>query len=233
MNKDKEFVERLATNLVLERHNVWLDHWELNVGNSIVEKIQNALTKSSAMLVILSKDLVGSEWCKKELNAGIIRELDEKNVIVLPCVIDDCEVPLFLRDKKRADFKADPDAAFSEVNDALLRISNRQQNQLESPEAKTDWSFDWKKRDNRWMLEWTFVDHSAALEYCVLTRCGVFFNDHANAIYEALSEQKRQDYARNLFARITKEAVDLTMKIRLADAFEKFQYLRISPGVAN
>ena len=68
----------------MERHNVWLDRWELNVGDSIVERIQNALTESSAMLVILSKHSVESEWCKKELNAGIVRELDEKKVVVLP-----------------------------------------------------------------------------------------------------------------------------------------------------
>ena len=83
-HKDKEFVDELAGNLVLERHNVWLDRWELNVGDSIVERIQNALTESSAMLVILSKHSVESEWCKKELNAGIVRELDEKKVVVLP-----------------------------------------------------------------------------------------------------------------------------------------------------
>jgi TIR domain len=119
------------------------------------------------MLVILSKNSTESEWCKKELNAGIIRELDEKQVIVLPCVIDDCEIPLFLRDKMRANFSADPDTAFTQVNDALLKISNRQQGRIESPEAFTDWSFDWKKNDStgRWLLEWTFVDHSEAFKY--------------------------------------------------------------------
>jgi hypothetical protein len=189
-HKDKGFVDELAANLVLERHNVWLDRWELNIEDSIIDKIQNALTESSAMLVILSKDSVESEWCKKELNAGIIRELDEKKVIVLPCVIDDCQVPLFLREKMRANFKSDPDAAFAQVNDALLKISNRQQGRVESPEAFTDWSFDWKQNNRgRWLLEWTFVDHSATLEYCMLTRCGVFLNDQANAIYEELSEE--------------------------------------------
>jgi hypothetical protein len=234
-HKDKGFVDELAANLVLERHNVWLDRWELNVGDSIIDRIQRALTESSAMLVILSKNSVESEWCKKELNAGIIRELDEKKVIVLPCVIDDCEVPLFLREKMRANFNDDPDAAFTQVNDALLRISNRQQGRLESPEVFTDWSFDWKKNreDGRWMLEWTFVDHSDAIEYCMLTRCGVFLNEQANSIYEELSQEKRQSYARNVFAHITTEVVESKTKLQLSDAFERFFKMQISPGVAK
>ena len=70
------------------------------------------------------------------------------------------------------------------MNEALQRISNRQENRLEGLDAKTDWSFDWKKNDKeRWMLEWTFVDHSAALEYCVITRCGVFLNDHLRPLF--------------------------------------------------
>ena len=232
-HNDKEFVDELAKNLVLERHNVWLDRWELNVGDSIVDKIQNALTKSSAMLVILSRNSVTSEWCKKELNAGLIRELDEKEVLLLPCVIDDCEVPLFLRDKVRADFRANPDGAFTQVNDALQRISNRQQNRLESPDCYTDWSFDWKRRDGKWMLEWTLVDHAETIEYCVLTRCAVFFNDHANAIYDVIDEEKRREYACNVFRRITEEANEIKLKIVLSDAFEKFHTMVISPGVAR
>ena len=132
-----------------------------------------------------------------------------------------------MRDKMRADFNADPDTAFTQVNDALQRISNRQQGRVESPDFHTDWSFDWKKNDAcRWMIEWTFVDHGAAIEYCILTRCAVFFNDQANAIYEAISEEKRQEYARKVFARIVDEANDKKMKIRLADALEKFQRIR-------
>jgi TIR domain len=81
----------------MRRHNVWLDKWELSVGDSLIDKIQDALTESSAILIILSRNSVTSNWCRKELNAGLIRELEEKKSILIPCVIDDCELPLFLR----------------------------------------------------------------------------------------------------------------------------------------
>jgi hypothetical protein len=172
--QDADFVKQLAENLVRERHNVWLDRWELNVGDSLLDKIQGALTDSSAILVILSKNSVSSEWCRKELNSGLMRELAEKKVLVLPCVIDDCEIPLFLREKVYADFRKDADEALSQVNDALLRITNRQQGRVESPDFFTDWSYDWKQDSNkRWHFEWLAVDHGPAVEYCVLTRCHI------------------------------------------------------------
>jgi hypothetical protein len=135
----------------------------------------------------------------------------------------------------RANFNADPDTAFTQVNDALLKISNRQQGRIESPEAFTDWSFDWKKNDStgRWLLEWTFVDHSEALKYCMLSRCGVFLNEQANSIFQELSQEKRQDYARDVFKHITAEVVEEKTKIVLSDAFEKFVKMQIVPGIAK
>ncbi len=130
--QDVKFVDRLVKNLVAARHSVWMDRWELAVGDSLTERIQEALTGSNAILVILSKRSVASEWCKRELTAGLIRELEEKKTLVMPCVIDDCEIPLFLRDKLYADFRSDPDEAFRLVDRSLSRISNPLQGRSES-----------------------------------------------------------------------------------------------------
>ena len=81
--------------MVKRNAQVWIDRWQLNVGDSILQRVQDAITESDALLVVLSQDSVKSEWCKKELNSGLIRELDEKRVVVLPVLIDDCDIPLF------------------------------------------------------------------------------------------------------------------------------------------
>lgn len=86
---DKSFVDTLAAHLVKRNAHVWGDSWELNVGDSIVGRVQEAIQESSALLVVLSKTSVQSEWCKKELSAGLMRELDEKPVIVLPVLLED------------------------------------------------------------------------------------------------------------------------------------------------
>lgn len=83
-HSDAEIVNKLAAHLVKNNANVWVDTWELNVGDSILNRVQDAIQESSALLVILSKASVQSEWCKKELSAGLMRELDEKRVVVLP-----------------------------------------------------------------------------------------------------------------------------------------------------
>jgi hypothetical protein len=101
---DRGFVDRLANQLVEHRVSVWLDKWEIHVGDSLIAKIQEGITGASGLLIVLSKNSVKSEWCKKELNSALIRELEEKRVVVLPILIEDCEIPLFLREKLYADF---------------------------------------------------------------------------------------------------------------------------------
>lgn len=118
-HEDKVFVDMLARNLVFARHNVWIDRWELGVGDSLTNKIQDVLTSSNAILVVLSKSSVDSAWCKRELTAGLVRELEERRTIVMPCVIDDCVIPLFLRDKLYANFRKDPREAFDLLDRTL------------------------------------------------------------------------------------------------------------------
>lgn len=76
---DSQFVEKLSITLVQNKINVWLDKWAMKPGDSLEPRIQQALSDSSYLLVVLSKSSVESPWCKKELNTGLLRELEEKN----------------------------------------------------------------------------------------------------------------------------------------------------------
>jgi hypothetical protein len=104
-SKDKPFVSRLATDLKSRGVPVWFDKWELKVGDSLTEKIETGISQSGWLAVILSRDSASSDWVQKELRAAQVRELRDRNVFVLPIVIDDCEIPLFLLDKVYADFR--------------------------------------------------------------------------------------------------------------------------------
>lgn len=226
---DSHFVDTLASNLVLRRHNIWLDRWELSIGDSLIDRIQTALTASSAMLVVLSRTSVQSEWCKKELYSGLTREFAQKQVIVMPCVVDDCEIPLFLRDKLYADFRHNPDAAFRQIDDALLKITNLQQGRLEDPETFTDWSYDWKRGQvtGLWYFEWLLVDHGPSIEYCILNRCQLACNEIASALFEQLDSGERQRYIYRAFAKTVAQISAMKFKFRLGDAFEQFKHLTI------
>ena len=95
-SKDKSFVEKLSNKLVENRVGVWLDKWEMKPGDSLIDKIQNGIEDSSHLLVVLSKNYAESEWCRKEQNAGLIKEIDNKQVVVIPILLEDCTLPMFL-----------------------------------------------------------------------------------------------------------------------------------------
>lgn len=105
-SKDKAFVSRLATDLKSRGIPVWFDQWELKVGDSLTAKIEKGIEASGWLAVVLSTSSATSNWVQKELRAAQARELRDKNVFVLPIVIDDCEIPLFLLDKLYADFRS-------------------------------------------------------------------------------------------------------------------------------
>lgn len=53
-HQDASFVNTLVNNLIAAKHHVWMDRWELSLGDSLTQKIESALTKANAILVIIS-----------------------------------------------------------------------------------------------------------------------------------------------------------------------------------
>jgi len=117
---DKAFVGRLAIDLREKNVPVWYDKWELKVGDSLTEKISEGISDSSWLAVVLSKNSVSSQWVKKELNAALAIELEKRNVFVLPIMLDDCEIPVFLKDKLYADFRSTYEDGLHSLLDRLL-----------------------------------------------------------------------------------------------------------------
>jgi hypothetical protein len=190
-HEDANFVDWLATKLIRAKHHIWIDRWELKVGDSLTARIQESLTESSAILVILSRHSVESEWCKRELTAGLVRELEEKNTLVLPCIVDDCKIPLFLRDKLYADFRKSPQDAFVLLDKSLVGISNATMSQRISPEFNTDFALEWKTpeieySEETWIVRWTFVDHGPKLPYVVISELRVFVISDYSVFEDAL-----------------------------------------------
>jgi len=176
-HSDAAFAEKLATHLVAHNAHLWIDSWELNVGDSLIERIQNAIQGSSALLVILSKASVNSEWCKKELNAGLMRELDEKRVLVLPVLVEECERPTFLREKMYADFRTDFSVGFHALIPSLARFTNTDQGRLTSGGVNTDWAETWgEDREKLFFVQFTLVQSSLDDPFTLLTHIHIRCN---------------------------------------------------------
>lgn len=187
-HSDELFVNKLAANLVKNNANVWVDTWELSVGDSILNKVQEAIQESSALLVILSKASVQSEWCKKELSAGLMRELDEKRVVVLPVLVEDCDIPVFLREKMYADFRTNFDRGLHNVLDAIAKVTNSYQGRLEETDGNIDWSEDWGFNEGLFHIRFTIVNSPTNLPMTFLTQIYVFCNEVATSRYRQYQE---------------------------------------------
>jgi hypothetical protein len=55
-SKDKAFVLRLAADLAIRRIPVWLDSWELSLGDSLYQSIFSGIDQSGFLIPIISKD---------------------------------------------------------------------------------------------------------------------------------------------------------------------------------
>jgi len=115
---DKPLARRIANDLKSAGHRVWLDEREIYVGHSITAQVQQGLEQSDFIAVLLSVNSVRSGWVEKEWQSRVEREVRLRSVEILPLRVDDCEIPLLLRDKKWADFR-DYQSGLAEVLRAL------------------------------------------------------------------------------------------------------------------
>jgi hypothetical protein len=103
-SKDRFFARKLAETLKKYGVTVWIDEAELRVGDSLIDKISTAINQADFVAAVLSHNSVNSNWVQKELSLAMSKELAGRRIVVLPILIDRCELPSFLSDKLYADF---------------------------------------------------------------------------------------------------------------------------------
>jgi tetratricopeptide (TPR) repeat protein len=119
-SKDKEFSERLASDLKGYGLGVWFDQWEIKVGDSIIEKISQGIEQNNFLAIVLSSTSVQSNWVKKELNSALVSEIEKKSIIVLPILYEKCNIPILLQEKKYANFTENYERGLKELLSVLL-----------------------------------------------------------------------------------------------------------------
>jgi hypothetical protein len=195
-HKDKEFVDRLAGQLVRRNVNVWLDRWELSVGDSLIERVQEAVDGASALLVILSKSSVASEWCKKELSAGLLRELEERRVVVMPVMLEDCDVPVFARGKLFADFRTDFDSGLRLIVESIAKVTTPSLGRFTEPTYHTDWSIDWGDVNGQRAIILNYVQQPLKQPYTCLTNVEILASSAATRVFDRNTAKSGVDAAK-------------------------------------
>ena len=105
-SQDSEVATRLANALEQADFRIWLDKREVLVGHNIVDRVNFGISESRFMIVLLSSSSVQSEWVKREWTAAHITEIESKDVVILPVLVEPCEIPQVLRSKRYADLAA-------------------------------------------------------------------------------------------------------------------------------
>jgi tetratricopeptide (TPR) repeat protein len=78
----------------LKSSNVWVDQFDLDVGDPLPAKIERGIQDASAFILVLSRASLESTWVQFESHMAVIRHLEDQNFRLLIVKVDDCEVPL-------------------------------------------------------------------------------------------------------------------------------------------
>jgi TIR domain-containing protein len=116
---DTASAEKLATELRDKgRHQVWLDAWNINVGDSIVKRINEGLAGEIALILCLSS-IGSSDWMDAEWMSALARQLNGEKVKLLPARLSGGVLPPILADRKYANLVADWDRGVTSLLKAL------------------------------------------------------------------------------------------------------------------
>jgi TIR domain len=104
---DAAAAEKLAGELQERGHFVWLDVWKIDLGDSIVGRINEGLETATHVIVCYSGAGVLAPWMGREWMSALARVLGGASVRLIPVRLTGGEPPAILADVKYADLVAD------------------------------------------------------------------------------------------------------------------------------
>jgi hypothetical protein len=137
---DSEFALRLAGDLKAAGLNVWLDQLDIVPGQQWDRAVEEELTRSPRMLVILSPSSIESANVMDEVSFAL-----EQRKTVIPVIHADCRIPYRLRRLQHVDFTKDYARGLSDLLKALgsgpeeeEEVQLQQKRKLDSEQARRE-----------------------------------------------------------------------------------------------
>ena len=100
---DKPLARRLARDLGSADVEVWLDQWEIAVGDAFAQHIEQGLSGTDFVIVLLTCNSVASDWVTREWREKVGDEAATRRIAVVPVRAENCEMPDFLAQRSHAD----------------------------------------------------------------------------------------------------------------------------------
>lgn len=125
-DKDR-FVLPFATRLRSKGVDAWVDQWEMLPGDSLVNKIfDEGLKNCETFVVVLSKNSIEKAWVREELNAAMIKKIEEGRKLI-PIRLDGCEIPECLKHTLWQDIHDldNYDQSFERVLNSILGVYDK------------------------------------------------------------------------------------------------------------
>ncbi len=91
-SEDKEqFINPLIQDFRNYSITFWLDEFEIGWGSSIIRKLNEGLSNSKFVLILLTDNFLNKNWTKAELESALSTEITTDKLIVLPIMVIDPE----------------------------------------------------------------------------------------------------------------------------------------------
>lgn len=121
---DKPIVETIFHELQKEELKVWFDKYEIEVGDSITDKLNEGLANSDVGLFCFSQNFLQSHWAKAEMNYFFRQRMvtGKKNFIILNIDLAPSQFPPLLQDFKYINLNAT--GWIEELISAIKKINN-------------------------------------------------------------------------------------------------------------
>lgn len=190
-SEDKKFVERLASDLMKFGIEVWFDKFEIKVGESLLEKINEGIMGSGYFAVVLSPRSVDKPWVRHEIQSAFAKKFKDEDFKILPVLYEDCDIPLYLAGLLYADFSADYERG---LNDVLNVFGMRdvdictEENWRQVHKANSG-NKDWKRYKDAEYRK--FV--TSMFYFCYANRWGISVGGHSNPYAITFSAEYRAE----------------------------------------
>lgn len=117
--EDHDFAQKLTTSLEANGIDVWVDKKDILVGHAFAADIYAAIGAVDFLIAVVSRNSVGSKWVEEELNVATKYHVERGGTFILPVLIETVHLPLALRHRHYADFRADHAAGLAELLAAI------------------------------------------------------------------------------------------------------------------
>jgi len=123
-----DFVHRLAADLLKRQTPVWLDAYELAIGDDLVTRLLNSIEQSSYVLIVWSGQYNQTQWTTKEFQAVLEKERRDNKKYLIPVVIDETPLAAELSGRITLDFRTGYLSALNKLtlffNDHGIKIAD-------------------------------------------------------------------------------------------------------------